>query len=503
MVSLLPTRCSYVQGDPLALEIEQNWKTVENGGACSPGGHNVFVKDVDNDSVTEIMTGGFVWYGEYTRAHAEGTVSGQLRIWNWDGGNLTLEKSHEWHTTKLSVVLGVCASDLDDDGVIEIITTGFDSNGTSCYAQLKIWRWDGENLILEGEQEWCTVEDYAEADFWGNKGSTNVMSVYVGDVDDDCTSEIITGGRAYNGTHFNAQLRIWFWDGDTLVLEKSKEWSTSKEAIVNSIYIYDVDGDGVTEIMTGGFDHDLETSSGQLRIWSWNGETLILEKSQEWRTVEGTALNIVGNVMGNTMVTAVKTRDVDGDGFPEIVTGGFTYDGVRANGQLNIWNWDGENLKLENGHLWYTGNLTEVKSVSIEDVDSDKTQEIITSGFVWNGTHNLAQLRVWNWNGKTLVLENGQDWIAGEGACSWNVDTGDIDKDGITEIITVGCMYTGIKCDAHLRIWSVPREFIPPPFGLNIAIVTVTIATAVAAFYLYIRKNRKKEPKKHFLIMKD
>jgi hypothetical protein len=36
----------------------------------------------------------------------------------------------------------------------------------------------------------------------------------------------------------------------------------------------------------------------------------------------GYALNIAGGVQGNTMVNNVKVGDVDGDGAPEIITGG-------------------------------------------------------------------------------------------------------------------------------------------------------------------------------------
>jgi len=251
--SLLPSLGAYAQEEgSLTLEKEQNWT------GCIPGGHNVFVKDVDDDDVLEIITGGLTHGG------------GMLNIWNWDGENLTLEKGHKWSTINRTRVLGVYASDVDGDGDTEIITAGVDFNGTVSFAQLRIWCWDGETLVLENSQEWCAAE----------------------------------------------------------------------EAIVNSVSANDVDGDSVIEIITSGFDHDLENSSGQLRIWNWNGEKLTLEKSQEWQMVEGTALNIVGHVMGNTIAAAARTSDVDGDGFPEIVTGGFTYDGTRANAQLRVWSWD-------------------------------------------------------------------------------------------------------------------------------------------------------------------
>ncbi len=401
--SLLPSIGAYAQEEgSLALEKEQNWT------GCIPGGHNVFVEDVDDDDVLEIITGGLTYGG------------GMLNIWNWDGENLTLEKGHKWSAINRTGVLSVYASDVDCDGDTEIMTAGVDFNGTVSFAQLRIWCWDGATLVLENSQEWCAAE----------------------------------------------------------------------EAIVNSVYANDVDGDSVIEIITCGFDHDLENSSGQLRIWNWNGETLTLEKSQEWQMAEGTALDIVGHVMGNTIAAAVRTSDVGGDGFPEIVTGGFTYDGTRANAQLRVWSWDGETLTLEKSHEWFDFNLTEVKSVSIEDVDGDGEQEIVTSEFVWNGT-SLAQLSVWDWDGKTLAMKSSQIWCSGDGTCPWNVDSGDVDKDGVTEMVTVGCMFAGIKCSGHLRIWSIPRSSTFPLYGLYVIVATVATVLAFAGAYLYLRKKPK------------
>jgi len=462
----------------LTVEKEQNWKTYETGSTCILGTGNVFLKDVDGDGVCEIITGG---------------APGQLRIWSWNGQDLILEKSYEWQTTFLgAVVLGVYAIDADNDGVTEIITAGVDRNDTRSYAQLGIWRWNGNNLTLEKAQEWCTVEDSARSVFflgWEN----SAMSVCAADVDGDRESEIITGGRAYDGTRFNAQLRVWSWDNHSLTLEMSREWCAAKEALVLSACTSDVDCDGITEILTSGFDNNAENSTGQLSIWRWDGQTLTLEKNQRWQTVEGTALSMFGNVMGNTVANTIKTGDVNGDGVPKIVTAGFAYDGNLANGQLRIWSWDGETLTLEKSEEWFTANTTEVKSLSIDDVDGDGEQEIVTSGVYWNGTHSLAQLRVWTWDGMTLALENNQDWISGLGTNPWNTATGDIDKDGIKEIITVGCTHTDITsqtCDGHLRIWSISSKLVPPPNEIYLTVASVAIITTFAGTYLYMRRKR-------------
>ena len=71
--------------------------------------------------------------------------------------------------------------------------------------------------------------------------------------------------------------------------------------------------------------------------------------------------------------------DVDGDGTAEIVTGGFAYDGEKVNAQLRIWNWNAI-LYLEKSHEWITEDITEIKAISLNDVDGDEQMDIVTSG---------------------------------------------------------------------------------------------------------------------------
>ena len=41
-----------------------------------------------------------------------------------------------------------------------------------------------------------------------------------------------------------------------------------------------------------------------------------------------------------------------------------------------------------------------------------------------------------------MNLEQSKVWTIDEGACGWNVATGDVDDDGVMEIVTVGCTYS-------------------------------------------------------------
>jgi len=479
--SVLVVKEACAEAGSLTLEKEQHWETYGMGGTCITGPHNLFFEDVDGDGVMEIIAGGFAYqYVGGIRIEPENA----LTIWNWNGQNLALRTSYEWNTRVTHSFSCVYAADADGDGNIEILTGGRCRTGSTSFAQLGVWSWDGINLVLESSTELKDLE------------GASVSSIFVSDLDNDGKSEIITTGRTYNDTKSSAQLRIWNLTANRLVLQKSLEWCAVKEASAISVFASDVNDDGVTEIITCGFDNGLENSTGQLRLWKWDGTALTMEESQEWQMTDGYMLNIAGNVMGNTIANVVRADDVDYDGFPEVVTGGFTYDGTYANAQVVIWGWNGESLTQVGSSHWHTEDINEVKSMSIEDIDGDGKQEIVTSGFAGNPTkwpepsNTLGQLRVWSWDGKTLTIKHSQDWIAGNSTTAWNVGTGDVDKDGVTEIITVGCIYVDTLCDPDMRIWSIARETASPLCPLLATLGAVAVIGLVMTF-LFVRKRRK------------
>ena len=457
----------------LVLEWEQHWETYGVGGTCNFGTHNFFVGDVDSDGVIELVTGGFMYCMENdNRISAEAP----LRIWNWNGENFTCEKSHNWAGSIRSIYAG----DSDGNGLNEIITAGRITNTTGSYNSLRVWSYDGETLVLKGSYEGIAIS-----------------SIFINDLDKDGAPEILTVGGVSDDVQSSAQLCIWQWNGSRLDLKRSVEWCVMNEAYAYSVYAHDLNNDGETEIITGGYDNDLKNSSGQLCIWHWNGEELSNKAKEEWRMVEGVyGVTISGEPMGNTMVNNLKVGDVDDDDTAEIVTGGWTYDGEKSNAQLRIWNWNGHTLVLEKSHEWISEDITEITAIAINDVDKDGHLDIVTSGLTSvygsfknvEATPDAAQLRIWSWNGKTLTLKQNEDWTIGDGVVAWNVATGDVDKDGTVEIVTVGCMAMSGLCDPDLRIWSISRETTSHSFPL-FALIGIFLATVIIIILFYKKRR--------------
>ena len=137
---------------------------------------------------------------------------------------------------------------------------------------------------------------------------------------------------------------------------------------------------------------------------------------------------------------------------------------------------------------------------ALGDVNGDGHVEIVTSGgdAVYGGFENgtkpeMAQLRIWSWDSKTLELVQKEDWTVGEGTFAWNVATGDLENDGTVEIVTVGCMYVSALCDPDLRIWSLQSTASSEPslvFMVGVAMTAIVISVS-AATYLFVKRKRR------------
>ncbi len=468
------------QSDDFVLKVEKHWDTYTLGGTCTGGGHNLAIADIDGDGTLEMVSGGSSYYlmdDGITRTNR----TAPLRIWTWNGESLTLEKAYNWPGS-LSCVY---AADCNGDGKMEILTGGnvIDENNNT-FPSLRIWSWDGQTLNLVGKYDGITVGG----------------SIYVGDIDKDGKTEIVTvTGRAVNIDDLPPRLSVFRWDGTNINLITSVDCDNQQEARMYSVAGADLNGDGITEIVTAGYLNDLKNSSGLLRVWNFDGANFSLKDSTEWRMISGNySVDVASNPMGNTVATQVKIGDVDGDGTPELVTTGFTFDNHQVLGQLRTWNWTDGVLKLEKSAEWSNLDITQATAISINDVDGDGKTDIVTSGvtagygsFVQDSVDKeRAELKVWD--GATLTLKQAKDWIVGDGVAAWSDGTGDLDNDGTIEIVTIGCMYKYSMCDPDMRIWTLPNASTYAAFpSLYVGLAVALVVAALVALILVVRRKKK------------
>ena len=166
---------------------------------------------------------------------------------------------------------------------------------------------------------------------------------------------------------------------ESLSLNSVTSWYWTSKTCINSVTQGDTNGDGQTEIVTGGSYYDGIRTVAQLVVW--NSSSLMAEKITTWYWT------------GNTTINSVALGDVNGDTRLEIVTGGTYFDGSRNVAQFVFGT---EHLGAEKITSWYWTSDTVIKSIAIGDVDTDNQTEIVTGGYYNDGARNVAQLIVWD-----------------------------------------------------------------------------------------------------------
>ena len=292
------------------------------------------------------------------------------------------------------------------------------------------WPNGGDDLA---KYEFSSVLSLEQVTDWYWTDNTTINDTKVGDVDNDGSAEIVTGGNYFDGSRDVAQLVVW--DGTTLSVDRLTTWYWTNHTRINSIAIGNLDEDEALEIVTGGYYYDNNRKIAQLVVW--DGSTLAVEGIRTWYWT------------GDTEINSVKIADIKGDGSAEIITGGYFNDGFRDVAQLVVWN--STALDVVSLTTWYWSGDTRINSIATENVDEDNQLEIVTGGYYTNG-RRIAQLVVWD--GLSLTPDNIASWY-------WTSDTeinsvvaANVDDDTDVEIITGGYFNDNTRDVAQLVVWS-------------------------------------------------
>ncbi|MCK4444313.1 MAG: hypothetical protein KAW09_07200, partial [Thermoplasmata archaeon] len=299
---------------------------------------------------------------------------------------------------------------------------------TSFLASAAMW-----GLTLEKSEEWKET------------GDTIVHSVFAYDVDGDNTIEIVTAGQAYTGTETEAQLRIWSWNGTTLTLEKSEEWSygSCTTTVFLSVFAADVDDDNTVEIIAVGYGANATDQNALITIWTWNGSTL---------TGEAAATKSPGSKFRSVYATNFTDSSLW-----EILVTGDDYAGGGSSGVLHLFNWNGSTFTREVSTSWQANHIVGSASVYAYDVDADTVTEILTAGYdepsVLEKKH--IELRIWNYTSNSFNLERDETWQPhpARDAEGLSVFVANVDADLVDEILVAGYAYNNTnKKHGYMRI---------------------------------------------------
>ncbi|KNL95169.1 AIDA autotransporter-like protein ShdA [Salmonella enterica subsp. enterica serovar Livingstone] len=321
--------------------------------------------------------------------------------------------------------------------------------------------WDGTSLIKQGAG---TLILNAENTYTGGTTisggtlvATNVDALGSGDVTDDATLELNTGGTFDNAISGSGQV---VKSGDKmLTLSGANSYSggtlisdgTLVASNVEALGTGDVTNDAVLELNTGGDFDNAISGSGQV-VKSGDG-TLTLSGSNTYRG--GTTIS--GGTLLASNVEALGTGDVTDNAVLELNTGGDFDNAISGSGQV-VKSGD-ETLTLSGSNTYTGGTLisggtlvaTNVEALGSGDVTDDATLELNTGGTFDNAISGSGQVVKSGDDVLTLSGANsysGGSLISGGTLVATNVEalgTGDVTNNAVLELNTGGTFDNAIS----------------------------------------------------------
>ncbi|EDW9824039.1 autotransporter outer membrane beta-barrel domain-containing protein [Salmonella enterica] len=321
--------------------------------------------------------------------------------------------------------------------------------------------WDGTSLIKQGAG---TLILNAENTYTGGTTisggtlvATNVDALGSGDVTDDATLELNTGGTFDNAISGSGQV---VKSGDKmLTLSGANSYSggtlisdgTLVASNVEALGTGDVTNDAVLELNTGGdFDNAI---SGSGQVVKSGDETLTLSGTNSY--TDGTLIS--GGTLVASNVEALGTGDVTDNAVLELNTGGDFDNAISGSGQVVK---SGDETLTLSGANSYTGGTTisggtlvasNVEALGTGDVTDNAVLELNTGGDFTNSISGSGQVE--KSGDETLTLSGANSYTGGTLISSGTLvandvnalGTGDVTNNAVLELNTGGTFDSAIS----------------------------------------------------------
>ncbi|WP_318010830.1 autotransporter-associated beta strand repeat-containing protein [Salmonella enterica] len=303
------------------------------------------------------------------------------------------------------------SGDVTDDATLELNTGGTFDNAISGSGQ--VVKSGDKMLTLSGTNSYSGGTLISG----GTLVATNVDALGSGDVTDDATLELNTGGTFDNAISGSGQV-VKSGD-DTLTLSGSNTYTggtiisggTLVASNVEALGTGDVTNDAVLELNTGGdFDNAI---SGSGQVVKSGDETLTLSGTNSY--TDGTLIS--GGTLVATNLEALGTGDVTNNATLELNTGGTFDNAISGSGQVVK---SGDDALTLSGSNTYTGGTTisggtliatSVDALGSGDVTDNAVLELNTGGTFDNAISGSGQ--VVKSGDKTLTLSGSNTYTGG------------------------------------------------------------------------------------------
>lgn len=294
---------------------------------------------------------------------------------------------------------------------------------------------DGRMEILFGSYDGYVVSvEYAGGEYFTDwispKLGTRVWGLIVGQFDSDDTPEIIIGDGDGIVRSYDGRTKELEWQSETLVRD------------AHGLLLHDLDGDGDNELLVGtGFKTDQNWGT----VYFFNGTTE--EPYDELPPFD-------------SRLRELEIADIDNDGEEELlVTSGVSLGDIPGEGYFRVFDLETKELEYKSPDL---GGC--VEGMKVVDLDGDGTLEIIIS----NGyRYRQGWCFIFHYENGDFV----EVWKSGNlGPKAFGLDYGDIDGDGVIEIVVSNMagyifVYDGITHQLEWKSDNLGRDIM----GIEIA----------------------------------
>ncbi|EHO2963659.1 autotransporter outer membrane beta-barrel domain-containing protein [Salmonella enterica] len=366
--------------------------------------------DVTNDAVLELNTG-----GDFDNA-----ISGSGQVVKSGDETLTLSGANSYTggttisggTLVATNVEALGTGDVTNNATLELNTGGTFDNAISGSGQ--VVKSGDDVLTLSGANSYSGGTLISD----GTLVASNVEALGTGDVTDDATLELNTGGTFDNA--IGGSGNVVKSGADTLTLSGSNSYTggttisggTLVASNVEALGTGDVTNNATLELNTGG--DFINNIGGTGRVEKSGDDTLTLSGSNTY--TGGTLIN--GGTLVASNVEALGTGDVTDNATLALNTGGTFDNAISGSGQVVK---SGDETLTLSGTNSYTGGTTisggtlvatNVEALGSGDVTDDATLELNTGGTFDNAISGSGQ-----------VVKSGDKMLTLSGANSYSGGT--------------------------------------------------------------------------------
>ncbi len=402
--------------------------------------------DLNGDGFADIVVGGPGYSGGQVREglalafQGSATGPGALPVWLY-ASNETLAQLGSSVAT---------AGDVNGDGFSDIVVGAFAHTGDLAN--------EGQALLFYG----YALGPQTVASWLGEKNiagaGLGTRVAPAGDINADGYSDVLVSAPNYDGGNVD-EGRVYLFIGQSLGLSINHAWSAEGNqtgAFFGSCVASagDVNNDGFDDVLIGasGYDSGALIDNGAVFLWRGSAAGLGVSgtpANAAWRYDGTQASEYVGQ-------SAAGAGDVNGDGFSDVIVGGYGWSNGQA-GEGHVLAFHGGTLGLGAAPAWtvernQAGMRLGYAVAGAGDVNADGFSDVIVSAPLYSSTAHTNDGRAYVFQGSATGLPAGAVWT-GTGGQDFGyfghsvATAGDVNGDGYSDVIVGAYGYDGDQAD--------------------------------------------------------